>query len=273
MGRGTPSARLLIGIVLVVILGAAALLAPWIGPGDPRETDIAARLKPPGFPGHPLGTDQLGRDLLSRILYGTRLSLLTGLATVAITIAVGTWSGVLAGYYGGRLDRVVSGVVDIQMAFPFLLMAVAIVSAIGPGLVNVVVALALWGWVIYCRLVRARVLSLKEQEFVQAVRAMGAGDARIIGRHLLPNVVPALLVISSFQVAQMVVAESAMSFLGLGVQPPTPTLGGIISDGRAYVSTAWWVTTCPGLMLMAFVLGIGFIGDWLRERLDPRMRL
>jgi len=273
MGRTARSARLVTGVVLVAAVCAGALLAPWIGPSDPRQGDIAARLKPPGFPGHPLGTDQLGRDLLSRILFGTRLSLLVSVATVAITIALGTWSGVVAGYYGGLVDRLVGGVVDIQMAFPFLLMAVAIVSALGPGLVNVVVALALWGWVIYCRLVRARVMSLKEQEFVQAVRAMGAGDARIIGRHMLPNVVPALLVISSFQVGQMVVAESAMSFLGLGVQPPTPTLGGIISDGRAYVSTAWWVTTCPGVVLMGFVLGIGFVGDWLRERFDPRMRV
>ena len=218
-GRWAPCAR------------APSWLRGW-HPGDPRDSDIAARLKPPGTPGHPLGTDQLGRDLLSRILHGTRLSLLTRVATVAITIVLGTWSGVVAGYYGGLVDASVSGVVDIQMAFPFLLMAVAIVSALGPGLVNVVVALALWGWVIYCRLVRARVLSLKEQEFVQAVRAMGAGDARIVGRHMLPNVVPALLVISSFQVAQMVVAESAMTFSGSASSPPRRRWGGSSATGE-----------------------------------------
>ena len=270
--------RLLVGTACVGGVGLAAAAAPYVSPADPTASDLAARLKPPlgvrgGAPGHPLGTDQLGRDLLSRILFGARLSLATSLLTVAITVAVGTWSGVIAGYYGGLVDRLVSGLVDIQMAFPFLLLAVAIVAVLGPGLLNVVIALALWGWVIYSRLVRAQCFSLREQEFVQAVRAMGASDRRILARHVLPNLVPSLLVISSFQVAQMVVAESAMSFLGLGVQPPTPTLGSIISDGRAYVSTAWWITTLPGLVLMILVLGIGFIGDWLRERLDPNIQV
>ncbi len=270
-------ARLLIGLLLVgaIVLGGA--FAPYLAPADPRAGDLASRLKRPGNRGleiaYVLGTDQLGRDLLSRILFGIRLSLVTGAVTVAITALVGTASGLVAGYYGGLADRVVSGVVDIQMAFPFLLLAVAIVAVLGPGLLNVVIALALWGWVIFCRLVRTQCLSLREQEFVQAVRALGARDRRILVQHVLPNVIPSLLVVSSFQVAQMVVAESAMSFLGLGVQPPTPTLGSIISDGRAYVSTAWWITTFPGVVLMALVLGIGFIGDWLRERLDPNVQV
>ncbi|MBI4278257.1 MAG: ABC transporter permease [Armatimonadetes bacterium] len=265
-----------VGATLVAAVLVLALVAPWVS-SNPEASDLALRLRPPvwtgkGVPGRVLGTDQLGRDLWSRIAYGGRVSLLVSVCTVLLAGSVGIALGLVAGYYGGAWDRVIGGLVDIQMAFPFLLLAVAIVSAMGPGIRNVILVLALYGWVVYCRLVRGQMLALREKEFVLAARAIGCRDGRILWHHLLPSVIPAVLVISTFQVGQMIIAESALSFLGLGVQPPTPTWGGIVNEGRAYVSSAWWVTTFPGFMLMLTVIGVGFVGDWLREVFDPRLR-
>lgn len=266
-----------VGLGLTVAVVLLALVAPWVSSADPNVLDLSVRLRPPVWTGkgmsqHVLGTDQLGRDLWSRIAYGTRISLLVSVCTVLLAGSVGIVLGLVAGYYGGTWDRVINGLVNIQMAFPFLLLAIAIVSAMGPSVRNVVFALALYGWVVYCRLVRGQVLALRDKDFIQAATALGCHDARILRLHILPNVFPALLVISTFQIGQMIVAESAMGFLGLGVQPPTPTWGGIINEGRAYVSSAWWVSTLPGVMLMITVIGIGFAGDWLREVLDPSLQ-
>ena len=267
----------LTGVVLVGIVVALALFAPWLTSAKPDATDLSQRLLPPswmpkGVPGHFLGMDPLGRDLWSRIVYGARVSLIVACSTVVLAGIVGIGLGLIAGYYGGLLDRLIGGVTDIQMAFPFLLLAVAIVSATGPGIRNVIIVLALWGWVTYCRLVRGQTLAVREKEFVQSARAVGSRDGRILWKYVLPNVLPSVIVLLTFQVGQIVVAESAMSFLGLGVQPPTPSWGGIINDGREYLSTAWWISTFPGVFLMITVIGVGFIGDWLRETLDPQLR-
>ena len=273
----SAGSRALVGLVLVGIVVVLAVFAPWLTSARPDATDLSQRLLPPawmakGVSGHVLGMDPLGRDLWSRIVYGARVSLIVAFSTVALAGIVGISLGLIAGYYGGILDRLIGGVTDIQMAFPFLLLAVAIVSATGPGIRNVIVVLALWGWVTYCRLVRGQTLAVREKEFVQSARAVGSRDGRILWKYLLPNVLPSVIVLLTFQVGQIVVAESAMSFLGLGVQPPTPSWGSIINDGREYLSTAWWISTFPGVLLMIRVVGVGFVGDWLRETLDPQLR-
>ena len=268
----------LFGLVVVVAVGLAALFAPWLVPFDPLEQDISQRLRAPGWQDasgrvHLLGTDHLGRDILARIFHGSRVALVVGLAAVAISGVLGMTIGLVSGYFGGRIDDLFMRLADIQLAFPFILLAIAVIGVLGPSLRNIIVVIGVSSWVVYARVVRAEVLSLREREFVQAAIALGGRDGRILFRHVLPNVFSPWLVVATLDMARVIVVESALSFLGLGVQPPTPTWGGMLADGRVYLSTAWWLATFPGLAILLTVLGINLFGDGLRDTLDPRLKL
>jgi peptide/nickel transport system permease protein len=267
----------LIGLVIVLLNVVVALSAPVLAPHDPLDQDVARRLLPPVWlagGGHEylLGTDQLGRDILSRIIYGSRISLLIGLLSVVLSLPIGVGLGLLAGYFTGRLDDITMRIADVQLAFPFILLAITIAGVLGPSPRNVILILAVGGWVVYARLARGQALSLREKEFIEAARSLGGGSIRILFRHMLPNVVSPIIVVGTFGVAQMILLESSLSFLGLGVQPPTPSWGGMLNDGRPYITVAWWLTTFPGAAIMLTVLGINFVGDWLRDLLDPRLQ-
>jgi peptide/nickel transport system permease protein len=269
----------LFGLVVVLAVLLTAVAAPLISPFDPVEQDLGdLRLKAPGFRDsagrlHPLGTDHLGRDLLARVVYGARPALLVGFAAVVISGAIGMAAGLIAGYFGGRLDDVLMRLADVQLAFPFILLAIAVIGVLGPSLTTIIVVIGVSSWVVYARIVRAAVLTLREREFVQAARALGSGDGRIVLRHILPNAFTPWLVVATLDMARVIVIESALSFLGLGVQPPTPTWGGMLADGRVYISTAWWLATFPGLAILVTVLGINLFGDGLRDTLDPRLKV
>jgi peptide/nickel transport system permease protein len=268
----------LLGLVIIVAVVALSLLAESLAPRSPVALRIALRLKPPGFvdprSGQTmwLGTDHLGRDILSRIIYGSRVSLMVSLPAVAISAAIGFTLGLLAGFYRGWFDSVVMRLVDLQLAFPFILLALSIVALLGPSLRNIIIVFAITTWPVYARTTRGSVLSLREREFVQAARSIGAGDRRILRRHVLPNVVSPVLVLGSFEVARMIILESALGFLGLGVQPPTPTWGNMLADGRDYIRDAWWIATFPGLAIMITAAGVNFLGDGLRDILDPTIQ-
>jgi len=267
----------LFGLVVVVVVALAAVGAPLISPFDPIEQDLGdLRLKAPGFRDaggrvHPLGTDHLGRDLLARVIHGARPALLVGFAAVAISGLIGMAAGLISGYFGGRTDDVLMRLADIQLAFPFILLAIAVIGVLGPSLQTIIIVIGVSSWVVYARIVRGAVLTLREREFVQAARALGGGDIRILLRHILPNAFTPWLVVATLDMARVIVIESALSFLGLGVQPPTPTWGGMLADGRVYISTAWWLATFPGLAILVTVLGINLFGDGLRDTLDPRL--
>jgi len=269
----------LFGLLVVVIVVLTALAAPLLSPFDPVEQDLGdLRLKPPGFRDtagrlHPLGTDHLGRDLLARVIYGARPALLVGFAAVAISGLIGMATGLIAGYFGGRLDDVLMRLADIQLAFPFILLAIAVIGVLGPSLQTIIIVIGVSSWVVYARIVRGAVLTLREREFVQAALALGGGDGRVLVRHILPNAFTPWLVVATLDMARVIVIESALSFLGLGVQPPTPTWGGMLADGRVYISTAWWLATFPGLAILITVLGINLFGDGLRDTLDPRLKV
>ncbi len=264
-----------LGVLSVVVLLAA--IAPLATPHSPAALNIANRLMPPAWsPGgstqHLLGTDHLGRDVLSRLAYGARISLLVGLSAVAISGLVGVLLGLIAGYYRGWLDDAVMRLADFELAFPFILLAIAVLAVLGPGLEKVILVLGLTGWAQYCRLTRAQVLGLRETEFVEAARTIGASTSRILARHVLPNALAPVIVIASFSVASVIIAEASLSFLGLGIPPAVPSWGGMLSEGRAYIERAWWLVTFPGLALMLTVLSINVVGDALRDALDPRLR-
>jgi peptide/nickel transport system permease protein len=269
----------LFGLLVVVVVVLTALAAPLLSPFDPIEQDLGdLRLKPPGFRDtagrlHPLGTDHLGRDLLARVIYGARPALLVGFAAVAISGLIGMATGLIAGYFGGRLDDILMRLADIQLAFPFILLAIAVIGVLGPSLQTIIVVIGVSSWVVYARIVRGAVLTLREREFVQAALALGGGDGRVVLRHILPNAFTPWLVVATLDMARVIVIESALSFLGLGVQPPTPTWGGMLADGRVYISTAWWLATFPGLAILITVLGINLFGDGLRDTLDPRLKV
>ncbi len=259
-------------VVLAVILGAA-LLAPWIAPFDPGDQDVARRLIPPFQHGSPfvLGTDHIGRDVLSRLIHGARIAWLIGAAAVLLSGTVGVTLGLVTGYYGGVVDDVVGWDGNTELAFPFILLAVVVAAAVGAGLGKLVLVLTIVSWVVYARVVRAETLVQREQEFVQAARALGASSARILLRHVLPNVVSPLIVIATFEFSRMIISEASLSFLGLGVRPGAPSWGAMLADGRQYLATAWWVATFPGLGITVTVLAINLVGDWLRDQLDPRL--
>jgi peptide/nickel transport system permease protein len=259
------------GLALLILLAVGALLAPLLAPHDPLRQNLERDLI--AFSSdHPLGTDKLGRDILSRTLYGGRISLLTGLATVAISLAVGLMIGSMSGYFGGWIDQLLMRVVDVLMAFPGILLAIALTAVLGPGLEHVILALCLIGWTGYARLVRGEILSLRQREFVQAARALGCPPKRIIARHLLPNLLPPLLIQATFGLAAAIVAEGSLSFLGLGVEPPTPSWGSMLNDGRQFLLVAPHMTTYPGLALMLTVLALNLVGDALQDRLQSRTR-
>jgi peptide/nickel transport system permease protein len=268
----------LLGLVILTTITAAAILAPLVSPVDPFVQEVELRLKPPGWTTAEgrmslLGTDHLGRDILSRLIFGARISLIIGFSAVSVAGTLGTLIGLLAGYRGGRIDDLCMRMTDTMLAMPFILLALAVIAVLGPSLRNIILVLGITSWVSYARVVRAEVLTLRTREFVSAAKALGGGGPRIVFRHLLPNVLTPVIVIATLEVARMIILESALSFLGLGVQPPTPTWGGMLADGRAYVTTAWWLATFPGLAIMLTVLGINLLGDWLRDILDPRLQL
>jgi peptide/nickel transport system permease protein len=266
------------GLCVVVVVLLAALFAPWIAPFDPLEQDINQRLKDPGWQTaagriHLLGTDHLGRDILARVIFGSRIALVVGLSAVLISGVLGMAIGLVAGYFGAKVDDFFMRLADIQLAFPFILLAIAVIGVLGPSLRNIIIVIGVSSWVVYARVVRGEVLSIREREFVQAAIALGSRDGRILLRHVLPNALTPWLVVATLDMARVIVIESALSFLGLGVQPPTPTWGGMLADGRVYLSTAWWLATFPGLAILVTVLGINLLGDGLRDTLDPRLRL
>jgi peptide/nickel transport system permease protein len=262
-----------IGVVLVTVFVIFAIFAPWIAPQDPAYIDLPNRLASPST-SHWCGTDELGRDILSRLIYGSRISMLVGSCVVAVSLFLGLIVGSAAGYYGGRLDRFVNIVVmNAFLSFPGILLAIAFVAFRGPGIFNLVLALSLGGWVGYARLVRAQVLSAREREYVEAARALGASDLRIITRHILPNIIQPIVVQSAIGMAGAILAEATMSFLGLGVPPPTASWGAMLNDGRAHLFDAPHLVLFPALAVMLAVLSFNFIGDALRDVLDPRSRI
>jgi peptide/nickel transport system permease protein len=248
----------------------AAVAGPFLSPWDPSAQELARRLESPSA-AHPLGLDELGRDILARLLVGARISLLVGIAVVSVSSAAGMLFGSIAGYFGGVVDDAISRVIDVLMAFPGILLAIALVAVLGPSLVNVVLALSVIGWVGYARLVRGQALRARELEFVQAARASGASAARIVLRHILPTAIPAVVVQATLGMAGAIIAEAALSFLGLGVQPPTPSWGTMLDAGRAHLFDAPHLTIFPGLAIATLVLGFNFLGDGLRDRVDPKM--
>ncbi|HZV96218.1 MAG TPA: ABC transporter permease [Candidatus Nitrosocosmicus sp.] len=276
--RRRLSFRAVFGIVVLLLMGGAALAAPQISPWDPGRQMLVKRLRPPmwqerGLREHPLGTDHLGRDILSRILYGGRISLGVGLSAVTLSGLIGVTLGLLAGFHGGRTDAFIMRVVDVFLAIPYILLAMGVVFALGPSLLNVILVMAVTRWVQFARIVRADVLSIREREFVSGARARGNRSVRLLLKHVLPNALTPIIVVATLELAFMIIYESALSFLGLGVQPPTPTWGWMLSDGRNYVATAWWLATFPGLAIMLTVLAVNLLGDWLRDTLDPRLKV
>lgn len=267
----------LLSLVCIVIVVTWALVPQLFSPLDPLDQDLQRYLKPPGFADangnvYWLGTDQQGRDILSRVIWGARISLIVGIATVFVSGLIGATLGLTAGYFGGWIDSVISRIIDTALAVPFILLAMSIIAILGPSLRNIVIAIALRTWIVYARVVRAAALSLKEEEYVTGAKAVGCGTPRILLVHLVPNVLPSAIVIATLYLGRMIVIESALSFLGLGVPPPTPTWGGMLADGRALLDTAWWIAFFPGIVLMVTVLGVNLMGDWLRDILDPRLR-
>ncbi len=276
--RLTRRRTALFGLSVMVIVILTAVFAAALSPFDPLEQDISQRLKEPGWQDargrtHLLGTDHLGRDILARIIYGSRIALMVGLSAVLISGFLGMAIGLISGYFGGRVDDFFMRLADIQLAFPFILLAIAVIGVLGPSLRNIIVVIGVSSWVVYARVVRGEVLSIREREFVQAAIALGSLDWRILVRHVLPNAFTPWLVVATLDMARVIVIESALSFLGLGVQPPTPTWGGMLADGRVYLSTAWWLATFPGLAILITVLGINLFGDGLRDTLDPRLKV
>jgi len=268
----------LFGMLVVAVVLLTAAFAPVIAPFDPLAQDISQRLREPAWQDaqgrtHVLGTDHLGRDILARIIYGSRIALLVGLAAVLISGVLGMAIGLISGYFGGRVDDFFMRLADVQLAFPFILLAIAVIGVLGPSLRNIIIVIGVSSWVVYARVVRGEVLSIRERDFVQAAIALGSRDTQVLIRHVLPNTFTPWLVVATLDMARVIVIESALSFLGLGVQPPTPTWGGMLADGRVYLSTAWWLATFPGLAILVTVLGINLFGDGLRDTLDPRLKI
>jgi len=269
LGGSWPIAFAMMVIVIFVFVG---VLAPVLAPQDPNAQDLVARLKPPLSPGHVLGTDVLGRDVLSRLIYGTRVSLVVGFTAVALAGVLGVVVGLVSGYFGGWVDSVFMRVVDAWLAFPFLLMAIAIVAILGPGLKNIVIALAITGWVVYARLVRGETLSLREREFVLSARGLGASRPAIMVQHILPNILAPILVVATLELGVVIVTEASLSFLGLGADASQSSWGQTLADGRAYITQAWWLVTLPGLAIFVVVLAVNVLGDGIRDALDPRLQ-
>jgi peptide/nickel transport system permease protein len=269
---GLAASAVLLGIM------ASAVVAPWIAPHDPLAVNIRHRLAPPawmdgGTATHLLGTDQVGRDLLSRVVYGGRVSLAVGVAAVLVSATIGVLMGLAAGYFGGRTDTVIMTLVNVMLTFPFVLLALAVIAVLGPSLPNMIMVLGAAGWPVYTRVVRAETLAIRERDFVVAGRALGMSHARIVFRQILPNLVSAITVIATLQVAQVIIAEAFLSFLGLGIQPPTPAWGNMLGEGRVYMLNSWWIAAFPGLAIFVTTLVINLMGNALRDWLDPHLKL
>ena len=265
------------GVILLAIV-VGAIFAPYLAPHDPLATDITLRLKPPswmagGNPDYLLGTDQVGRDILSRIIFGGRVSLLVGSLAVLLSAIIGIPLGLAAGYGEHVTDAVISTLVNIMLTFPFVLLALAVIAVLGPSFTNMIIVLGITNWPLYTRVVRAEVLRLKGMEFVMAARALGMGQMRLIAKQLFPNLLSAVVVISSVLVARMIILESFLSFLGLGIQPPTPSWGGMLGEGKDYMLLRWWLATFPGLAIFITTLLINLVGDGLRDWLDPALKV
>ena len=281
--RGVTFRRLLrspggvVGLVLVVLVILVAIFAPVLSPHDPAKQNIVYRLKPPfwvegGSMEYPLGTDSVGRDILSRVIHGSRISIFVGLAATAASALLGVSLGLIAGYLGGGTDSVISRMGDVQQAIPFLVLAIAVAAMLGPGLFNLILVLVITTWVTFFRVVRGEVLSVREEQYVLGAQSIGVSNLRIILRYILPNVAASIIVIATLLVANMIIFEASLSFLGLGVPSSVPTWGRIVADGREYIADEWWIALFPGLAILITVMGINLLGDWLREDLDPKRR-
>jgi peptide/nickel transport system permease protein len=267
----------IVGLVIVATVLITALAGPLFAPHDPAKLSVKARYIPPAWSAegdsrYLLGTDQLGRDVLSRLIYGARISVIVGLLGVSISVLVGVTVGLTSGYIGGRVDNLLSRLVDTFMAIPFIILALAAVGFLGPGLFNLIIVLGLTGWVTFARVVRGEVLAVKSMEYITAARTIGQSSWRIMLFHVLPNVTASIIVLATLQIATVIIAESSLSFLGMGVQPPTITWGVMLSEGRNHLATSWWLATFPGAAISLTALGIILMGDWLRDALDPRLR-
>jgi peptide/nickel transport system permease protein len=265
------SSNLVIGAAIIVLVVTAALLAPYLVPYDPIEQEFTSQLRPPST-AHLFGTDEFGRDIFSRVVSGARIALHMGVLADLIATALGVLLGVVAGYFGGRLDALVTRGIDVMLAFPYLLLAMIVVAILGPGLTNAMIAIAVVYTPQFARVVRSVVLSVKEQELVEAARAIGAGPARILARCIFPNIVSPIIVMATLTVGFMIVETAGLSFLGLGASPPTPEWGSMLATGRSFMLTAPWITTFPGLAILVTVVAFNLVGDGLRDLLDPRLR-
>jgi peptide/nickel transport system permease protein len=275
--RVIQNLALWIPTVVMAIMIILAVFAPWIAPHDPTVGRITDRYLPPAFieggkSTYFLGTDQLGRDILSRLIYGARISLSVSLFAIFITASIGTILGIIAGYGGGRTDAIVMRIVDVALSFPGLLLAMLLTVAIGPGFWTVVFALSILGWAGYARMIRGEAMRLSQSDFVAQARVNGTSGWRIMIRHIFPNIVNSLIVLMTLQVGMMILAEAALSYLGIGISVPTPSWGSMVSDGRANLDNAWWISAFPGICIGLVVLAGNFLGDWVRDKLDPRLR-
>lgn len=269
MGSSWVNFAAFLALVVFAVVGIAA---PLLSPIDPNLQDLSIRLLPPLSDGHLLGTDLLGRDVLSRLIHGTQVSLIVGFAAVLFSGIIGIAVGLVSAYFGGWIDTVLMRIVDAWLAFPFLLLAIAVVAVLGPGLTNIVIALVVTGWVTYARLVRAEALSLREREFVLASKGLGASHITLMLKHILPNIFPSVLVVATLELGVAIVTEASLSFLGLGASASEPSWGAMLADGRAYIANAWWLATLPGLAIFLVVLAVNMVGDSIRDALDPRLQ-
>lgn len=265
------------GVAFVLLLAVVAVAAPWLAPADPIRQSLRGRLHPPTLEAtdgraHVFGTDHLGRDVLSRVMYGSRVSLVVGFSAVALGGFIGSALGILAGFSGGRMDGVIMTIADAQLAFPFILLAIGIIAVLGPSFPTLIVVIGLSGWVSYARILRSQVMVLRSREFVESIHALGGSILRIVLRHVLPNVLSSIVVVATLELARAIVLEATLSFLGLGIQPPTPSWGGMVQEGRDYLDSAWWIATFPGIVLMATSIVVSRTGDGLRDLLDPTLR-
>lgn len=274
VGRLLSDKVIALSVLFLLMVAICAAFPSLIAPFDPHDQSLRARLETPlsvtGEGRHWLGTDSLGRDILSRIISGARVSMLVALASVGIAGAIGVVLGMISGYYGGLIDDIIGWLTNVQLSFPFLLLAVAVAAVLGSGLRNLIIVLSVTTWVVYARVVRSEVLSLRHREYVEAAQVLGAGMPRILFRHILPNVITPLIVITTFEIARIIIAEASLSFLGLGAGASNVSWGSMLADGRKDLATSWWVATMPGIAIMVTVLSVNMIGDWLRDELDPR---
>jgi peptide/nickel transport system permease protein len=271
IGRLMRNKAAVLGAILVILLVAAAVLAPTVAPYDPIQQSFIKQLLAPS-PEHLLGTDEFGRDIFSRVLHGSRWALFVGLLADTIALVLGVALGVVSGFYGGRVDALISWLTDVMMAFPYLLLAMIVVAVLGPGITNAMIAVGIVYVPRYIRVVRSTVLSLKEKEFVEAARSIGLSSTRIMFRHILPNCIAPIIVVATLAIGWAIVETAGLSFLGLGAQPPTPEWGAMLASGRNYMLSAWWIATFPGLAILLVVIGFNLLGDGLRDVLDPYMR-